>query len=90
MKTLASVLLLAVLSMLALPLANLTEVKDVGPGEVNYLIQDIKSTVENITLKLNKLEKKKFAGIVNSLNDRYDLDPVPIDSLEIDSLINNE
>ena len=96
MKTLASLLLVGIISMLMLPLSNLVT-KDVRPGEVNYLIQDISATIEAVKLKLDDIEKKKFNSVVSSFQDNdYISSAVPTDTFptdtfpgELDSLLNN-
>lgn len=96
MKTLASLLLVGIISMLMLPLSNLVT-KDVRPGEVNYLIQDISATIEAVKLKLDDIEKKKFNSVVSSFQDNdYISIAVPTDTFptdtfpgELDSLLNN-
>ncbi len=91
MKTLASLLLVGIISILMLPLSNLVT-KDVYPDEVTYLIKDIKTSIENVRIKLDNIEKKKFYNVVNGLqNNDYIIDTFPADtiSIKIDSL-NNE
>lgn len=91
MKTLASLLLVGIISILMLPLSNLVT-KDVYPDEVTYLIKDIKTSIENVRIKLDNIEKKKFYNVVNGLqNNNYIIDTFHMDtiSIKIDSL-NNE
>lgn len=91
MKTLASFLLLGIISILMLPLSDLVT-KDVSPGEVTYLIQDIKSSIEVVRIKLDNIEKKKFYNVVNGLQSNdYISDTIPVDTIfiQVDSL-NNE
>lgn len=79
MKTLASFLLIAIFTMLVMPISVYLGQNDTSPGEVTYLIQNINKTIEKVTIKLDSIERAK--SIKNS-----DMLINIIDSTKIDSI----
>ena len=59
MKTLSSFMLIAIFTMLVMPMADLFEQKNTSKGEVTYLIQSINATIEKVAMRLDSIERTK-------------------------------